>query len=83
MPVMTKAKIEALLWEKFQPTFLNIIDDSAKHAGHAGAQQGGHFTVEISSAAFAGKSSLESHRLIYAALTGLPIHALAIRIISK
>jgi BolA protein len=64
------------------PTRLEVVDDSAKHAGHAGAAGGGgHYNLTIESAQFAGKSTLARHRLIYAALADLmqrEIHALAI-----
>ena len=82
-----KTKIEQALKEAFQPVHLNVIDDSAKHighatalAGHAGAKQGGHFTVEITSHVFHGKKPLERHRMVYAALAHLKssIHALSI-----
>ncbi len=78
-----KEKLNAAL----TPTHLVITDDSAKHAGHAGARPGGetHFTVEITSAAFAGLSRVAQQRLVYAALDDLmdnPIHALALRITS-
>jgi len=78
---MSKAKIEQALKNAFHPVHLNVIDDSAKHAGHAGAKEGGHFTVDIVSAAFEGKKALERHRLVYAALAPLKgsIHALAIK----
>ena len=76
-------KIEALLTEQLNPTALHIIDDSAKHAGHAGAKPGGetHFTVKIVSEAFAGKNAVARHRMVYAALKPLldaGLHALAI-----
>ena len=64
------------------PVALDIEDESHRHAGHAGARDGrGHFRVRIVSAAFAGKSPLERHRAVYAALGDLmqtDIHALAI-----
>jgi len=76
-------KIRSLLTEKLQPTHLDIIDQSHLHAGHAGAKEGkGHFTVEITSRAFAGKSLIERHRLVYDALGDLmqtDIHALSIK----
>ena len=53
----------------FAPSTLDIQDDSAKHAGHAGARAGGgHVNVRIVAAAFAGKSAIERHRMVYAAL---------------
>ena len=65
-----------------QPVTLDVIDDSHKHAGHAGARGGqGHFGVDIVSSAFAGKLPLARHRLVYAALGDMmqtDIHALAI-----
>ena len=78
---MSKAKIEQLLAETFQPSFLQVIDDSHKHAGHAGAREGGHFAVDIKAQAFAGKSPLERHRMVYAALEPIKrsIHALSIK----
>ena len=65
-----------------QPTLLDVVDDSHKHAGHEGARDGrGHFTVRIVSPAFAGKAPLARHRAVYAALGQMmqtDIHALAI-----
>lgn len=74
-----RAKIEAA----FAPVELKIVDDSAKHAGHAGARAGGesHFTVSIVSAAFAGKGRVDRQRLVHAALAeelAGPVHALAL-----
>lgn len=75
--------IGAALQAAFAPQRLEIRDDSHRHAGHAGAQDGrGHFHVEIVSAAFAGQSSLQRHRAVYAALGELmqtDIHALSIQ----
>lgn len=72
------------LTEAFQPVRLEIIDDSERHAGHAGAREGGesHFTVEIVSPAFAGKSRVERQRLVYGVLAEElreRVHALALR----
>ncbi|MBM5571347.1 MULTISPECIES: BolA family protein [Deefgea] len=65
------------------PESIDIFDDSASHAGHAGAASGGgHFDVTIVSAIFAGKKSLERHRMVYQPLADLipkQIHALSIR----
>ena len=64
-----------------KPLSLEIIDDSAKHAGHAGAREGGHFQVVLVADAFVGRSQLERHRLVYAAvapLMGQGVHALSI-----
>lgn len=65
------------------PTRLELVDESAKHAGHAGAKPGGntHWRLTIVSAAFAGKATVARHRMVYEALGDLmhdPIHALAI-----
>jgi BolA family transcriptional regulator, general stress-responsive regulator len=66
-----------------EPSRLEIIDDSALHAGHEGAKGGGgHYRLTIVSPQFAGKSTLARHRMIYAALGPMmqtQIHALAIR----
>ena len=67
--------------QTLNPTMLEIRDDSAKHAGHAGAREGGHFHVVIAATAFKGVSPVERHRMIYAAaaeLMGRDIHALSI-----
>jgi BolA family transcriptional regulator, general stress-responsive regulator len=65
------------------PTHIELIDDSALHAGHAGAQSGGgHFRLFIVAKAFTGKSTLARHQLVYAALGDLMrtrIHALSIQ----
>ncbi len=68
-----------------QPISLEIQDDSALHAGHAGNTGGGHFTLKIVSSQFSQKSQIIRHRLIYQALTDLipqKIHALSIIAIS-
>jgi BolA protein len=66
------------------PTRLDITDESARHAGHAGARPGGnsHFRVTVVSAAFVGLSRVERHRLIYQILADDlqgQLHALAIQ----
>jgi BolA protein len=78
-------RIRACLEAAFAPTRLELIDDSHRHAGHAGAREGGHFTLRIAAPVFAGKRALECHRMIYAALGELmrtDIHALAIELLS-
>ncbi|WP_269504319.1 BolA family protein [Burkholderia sp. IMCC1007] len=75
------ALIEARLNASLAPQSLTVRDDSAQHAGHAGAAAGGHYTVTIVSAAFAGKPRVARHRLVYDALADAMqrgIHALAI-----
>lgn len=77
--------IEALLRERLaflEPLRFEVIDDSALHAGHAGAREGGHFRLLIVSPRFSGKTTLQRHRIIYDALGELMrsrIHALSIR----
>jgi len=64
------------------PHALEIVDDSARHAGHAGAAGGGHYQVSLVAEAFRGRSVLERHRLVYAAVAPLlkdRVHALNIR----
>ncbi len=82
MKILQK-QIEERLQEVFSPQFLKVEDDSAKHAGHQGARQGGgHFIIEIVASALAGKSMIEQHRQVYAALgewMGKDIHALALK----
>ncbi|MDJ0896094.1 MAG: BolA family protein [Alphaproteobacteria bacterium] len=64
-------RIEQKLEGALSPTRLRVIDDSHKHAGHAGARPGGetHFRVEIISPAFEGKTRIERHRMVNALLT--------------
>lgn len=79
---MTSELIKQKLNESIQPELIEIIDDSAAHAGHAGAKQGGgHYNVTIVAQAFEGKSLVQRHQLIYHALGDLmkvEIHALGI-----
>jgi BolA protein len=66
----------------YAPTKLNIIDDSAKHAGHQSAGSKGHFTVEIEAEAFRDKTLIQRHRMIFGSLKDLmesDIHALSIK----
>lgn len=79
-----RRRIEDRLKAALSPLQLEIIDDSASHAGHAGARPGGesHFTVDIVSEAFAGQSRIARHRLVNHALAeelAGPVHALVIR----
>lgn len=79
---MTAELIKQKLNEALKPDLIEIIDDSAAHAGHAGAKKGGgHFNVTIVAKAFDGKSLVQRHQLIYQALDNLmknEIHALGI-----
>lgn len=77
---------ESILRERLaglKPQHLELIDDSALHAGHAGARSGGgHYRLLVVSAEFAGQSTLARHRIIYTALGELmhsKIHALSIQ----
>lgn len=76
--------IRTKLTDAFAPTRLEVVDDSARHAGHAGARPGGqsHFNVLIESAAFAGVGRVARQRQVYAALSAElagPIHALSLK----
>jgi BolA protein len=81
---MTKvdaAAIEAALRAGLNPSFLSVEDDSQRHVGHAGAREGGHYTVRVRSARFSGLTPIARHRLVYDLLGPLMvrgIHALAI-----
>ncbi|MFM8442932.1 MAG: BolA family protein [Methylococcus sp.] len=77
-------KIRASLQAALNPVQLDIVDDSAAHAGHAGAIQsgGGHFSVFIVAEAFGGKTMVQRHQMVYRALGDLmktDIHALMIK----
>lgn len=80
---MSAASIDAIrgrLEGAFAPATLEVIDEGQLHVGHAG-EGTGHFRVRIASAAFAGKSRVQQHRMVYDALADLMghgIHALAI-----
>jgi BolA protein len=66
---------------QLEPTHLEIRDDSALHAGHAGSSGGGHYSLAIESSQFTGKSTIMRHRMIYQAVGDLipaKIHALSI-----
>jgi BolA protein len=72
------------LTEAFQPSRLEVEDDSARHHGHAGAREGGesHFNVLIEAEAFAGTAKVARQRMVYSALAeelAGPVHALSIR----
>lgn len=74
-------EVRAALIETLAPRTLDVQDDSHLHAGHAGAREGRHFSVEIVSDRFTGMTRIARHRLVYDALRSLiprGIHALAI-----
>lgn len=80
-PRASAAEIEKRLREALAPLELEVQDDSAAHAGHAGAREGGHYGVKVRSARFQGLPRVARHRLVYDALSPLMsrgIHALAI-----
>ncbi len=71
--------------QTLSPTTLDLIDESALHAGHQGNGGGGHYKLNITSSHFCGKSQIMRHRLIYQALADLmphKIHALSIHAIA-
>jgi BolA protein len=75
-------KIRQALTAVLAPVSLVIRDDSAAHAGHAGAREGGHFSVIVVSDRFAGRTRMQRHQLVYAAVSELlrtDIHALSIQ----
>jgi len=79
-------KIRAAIEAALHPVQLDIVDQSHRHAGHAGAQDGrGHFDVLIVSDTFKGKLPLARHRMVFAAVGNLmetDIHALSIKALS-
>lgn len=88
LPIRT-AEIEQQLRARLQPTRLEVLDESAAHAGHAGANAEGfgtHFRIRIASPLFTGQSRVARHRLVYDALQNFidqGLHALAIEIIES
>jgi BolA family transcriptional regulator, general stress-responsive regulator len=75
------AELRAALEQALKPSVLEIVDDSARHAGHAGARSGAHLRVRLVADAFRGRSRLERHRLVYEAVAPLlraGVHALNI-----
>ena len=87
MTPATEAELSQRLTERLTPTFLDVQDTSAAHAGHAGANAhgyGSHFRVRISSPFFTGLSRVQQHRLVYDALQDFldgGVHALAIELV--
>ena len=82
-----RERIHARLTERLQPTALNVVDESAAHAGHAGASasgEGSHIRVCIASPLFTSITRVQRHRLVYDALQDFidqGLHALAIELI--
>ncbi len=83
----TTQALEQALQQALSPWTLQVTDESAAHAGHAGANglgRGTHFRVRIGAAAFAGLSRVAAHRLVYDALRNFMaagLHALAIELV--
>jgi len=78
---VTAARLQEVLQQALSPSALEVQDDSHLHAGHAGAREGRHFTVRVTSPVFNGLSRVARHRLVYDAARTLiaeGIHALAI-----
>lgn len=78
-----KDRITTRLQQGLDPVFIDVVDESHRHAGHAGSREGGetHFKVEVVSKAFTGKTRLDRHRLINGLLAEElqdRVHALAI-----
>ena len=88
LPVRTQ-EIEQQPKARLQPTRLEVLDESAAHAGHSGANAEGfgtHFRIRIASPLFTGQSRVARHRLVYDALQNFidqGLHALAIEIIES
>ncbi len=87
-PATLAVRMERTLQQALAPTTLHVLDESWRHAGHAGANASGrdtHFLVRLASPAFAGKSRVACHRLVYDALRpyidGEGVHAVAIEIL--
>lgn len=79
-----KTRIEVALTKAFAPIYLNVEDKSESHRGHAGYGEKGesHFDVVVVSDAFAGKTPVARHRLVYDVLDGefsTTLHALALK----
>ncbi|MDC8784018.1 BolA family protein [Roseateles koreensis] len=80
-PKANVAEIESRLRQTLAPELLEVQDDSHHHAGHAGAREGGHYSLRIVSARFTGLNRVARHRLVYHSLGVLMqqgIHALVI-----
>jgi BolA family transcriptional regulator, general stress-responsive regulator len=78
---MNATEIQTRLQSALAPSHIEVDDDSHLHAGHAGAREGRHFTVRLTSARFDGLTRVARHRLVYDSLGSLAeqgVHALAI-----
>jgi BolA family transcriptional regulator, general stress-responsive regulator len=78
----TAQRIEQLLQQRLMPSYLEVRDESAAHAGHAGNDGKGHFRLRIVSTCFAGLKPLQRHRLVNEVLSPLfatELHAVAMQ----
>ena len=86
---ITAQGLQARLTTQLHPTFLEVVDESAQHAGHAGSNgtgEGTHFRVRIASPQFEGRPRVAKHRLVYDALQEFidqGLHALAIEVVDN
>jgi BolA family transcriptional regulator, general stress-responsive regulator len=81
--VTMQERIVTRLTAALDPILLDVVDESDRHAGHAGAREGGgtHYRIQVVSAEFESKSRIERHRLVYGLLTAEfadGLHALAL-----
>ena len=79
------ARMETVLTQSFSPTILRVEDDSARHAGHAGARDGGetHYSITIVSEKFTNLSRVDRSRIVHNVLTRefeLGLHALSLKL---
>lgn len=84
---MIKERIESNLQKAFDPTLLEVVDDSHLHVGHAGHKPGRqtHFSVTLVSSRFNGLSRIQRHKLVYEALESelkSGVHALQLKLVS-
>jgi len=86
---ITAQSVREQLSKQLQPTFLEVLDESAQHTGHSGSNgtdEGTHFRVRIASAQFTGIARVAKHRLVYDALQEFidqGLHALAIEVVDN
>ncbi len=85
--VISAQNLHLHLQQRLQPTHLQVLDESAQHAGHVGSNGtdfGTHFRIKIKSPAFEGKNRVDCHRLVYSAVQNFidqGLHALAIELL--
>lgn len=86
---ITAQSVHERITQHLHPTFLEVMDESAQHAGHSGSNgraEGTHFRVRIASPQFDGRPRVAKHRLVYDALQEFidqGLHALAIEIVDN